>query len=52
MWGYPQNDMHICGPCKTGMHSFKMIPGKLLEELRPQSLYSKRNLTWNKVSQK
>ena len=44
--------MHIYRPCRTSMHSFKMIGGKLYEELRPQYIYSNTNRTWKKLNRK
>ena len=34
------------------MHSFKMIGGKLKEELCPQGIFSNTNQTWKKLSKK
>ena len=48
MGGQFQNHMHIYIQYRRSMHSFKMIRGKLLEELRTKSTHSNSNLTWKK----
>ena len=46
--------MHIFRLYRTSTHSFKMIGGKLEEELSPQGIYYvyNTNRTWKKLSRK
>ena len=44
--------MHIFRVCGTSMHSFKMISGKLQEDLRPQGMDYITKRAWKKLSRK